>query len=141
MVYPVPPGLTVIVGQSPPDPSPQSRYWLTVTVTVAVGLPGVSVPDAGNTPTAPSGSLATVTDQLTGPPDADSVIWAAPPGSTVSVPPPGDADSVPVGVGVGVGDGRGVGGGAGVGGALCVGGALFLTFGGALRLAGGGVLG
>lgn len=52
-------------------PRPQNKYWLTVTVTVA-GWPGVSVPDAGDTLTAPAGSLPTVTDQLTGPPDADS---------------------------------------------------------------------
>jgi len=108
MVYVSPPGLMVIVGQ----PWPQSRYWLTVTVTVADGSPGVSVPDAGDTLTVPSGSLATVTDQLTEPPAAVSCIWAAPPGWTTSVPPPGNADSVPVGVGFGVGVGVGVGRGA-----------------------------
>ena len=101
----------VTVGQ----PWSQSRYWLTVTVTVADGSPGVSVPDAGDTLTVPSGSLATVTDQLTEPPAAVSCTWAAPPGSTTSVPPPGNADSVPVGVGFGVGFGVGVGRGVGRG--------------------------
>jgi hypothetical protein len=79
MLYTAPPGLTVMVGHSPGEgPRPQNTNWLTVTVTVADGLAAVSVPDAGDTLTRPSGSPATVTDQLTVPPAADS--WIGVPG-------------------------------------------------------------
>jgi len=55
MLYTAPLGLMVIVGHAPgePGPPPQSRYWVTVTVTVADGLPAVSVPESGVTLTAP----------------------------------------------------------------------------------------
>lgn len=146
MLYTAPRGLMVTVGQGILDePQPQSRYWLTVTVTAAGGSPGVSVPEAGDTLTAPSGSPATVTDQFTSPPDADSVIWPLASGSTTSVPPAGNADSVPVGVGVGCGDGDGDGRCEGRGAGACEWarerecGVLFLT--GALVWTGGGTAG
>ena len=140
MLYTAPPGLKVMVGHSPgePGPEPQNRNWLTVTVTVADGLPAVSVPDAGDTLTRPSGSPAMVTDQLTVPPEADSWICVpGPSGATMSgcgrdwVPPAGEADSVPVGAGVGVGVGEGERDGLPDGDVL-TGGELVVTGGGAL---------
>jgi hypothetical protein len=146
IAYTAPPGLRVIVGQPPdePPPRPQNTNWLAVTVTVA-GLPGVSVPDAGDTLTAPPGSLPTVTDQLTAPPAADREIWVPePPTWTMSrdgrdvVPPPGDSDRVPVGVGVGLADREGVADGDGDGGVLA--GALVLADGDALVLTWAGLV-
>lgn len=140
-VYTSPPGLMVIVGQLPePPPRPQKTKWLAVTVTVT-GLSGVSVPDAGDTLTAPPGSLATAADQLTGPPEADREIWTPePPTWTTSrygrdAVPPGDADIVPVGVGVGLDDREGVAEGDAL-----VGGELVLADGDALVLAGAGLV-
>ena len=148
MLYTAPPGVRVIVGHSPgePGPWPQNRNWLTVTVTVAAGLRGVSVPDAGDTLTRPSGSPAMVTDHLTVPPEADSWIGVpGPPGAIMSgsgrdcVPPAGEADSVPLGAGAGVEVGEGACDGLPDDDVL-TGGELVFAGGGALLLTGDGLV-
>jgi hypothetical protein len=108
------PGEIVTVGHAVVVPIPHSTNWLIPIVTEAVGSAVVSVPAAGDTVTRWFGSLVTDTDQVTAPPDACRVTRGpVNPGMTISVPPPGTTDSMPVG-GMPVGAGRGAGGGVGL---------------------------
>jgi hypothetical protein len=93
------PGEIVTVGHWVVVPSPHRTNWLTLIVSVVAGSAAVSAPEcAGDTLTTWSGSLATETDQLTVPPDARSeTSEPGNPGTTISVPPSGSADSVPGG--------------------------------------------
>jgi hypothetical protein len=116
--YTAPPGSIVIVGD---EGKPQGMNRSAVTVKAAVAWLAVIVSArAGETLTAPVGSLATVTDQSTSqsplPLPLRSIRAPAPFGATTSaVPPGGYSDSVPgVGVGRAVGDGVGEGDGLAV---------------------------